>query len=195
MEMWTTFGCLYSQAQCALALAENKNDIHDAGQWLIDGKDKILKQKEESPVKSPPSPKATQIPESGPLKKQSKGDKKPIKIVSFDDDYVFCESILKTNWNGKSTSWVPECIKESLLQPNQLLPGLLTIKDKQIQVISDSGEGHASIRVFALQSKQDQKEQTSSIEDLQTYELKPDSVAGKQLETHLQRESTNESSI
>lgn len=38
-EMFATFSGFYNIKRCALALQHNNDDIHDAGQWLIEGKD------------------------------------------------------------------------------------------------------------------------------------------------------------
>ena len=38
-EMFETFSGFYNIKRCALALQHNDEDIHDAGQWLIEGKD------------------------------------------------------------------------------------------------------------------------------------------------------------
>jgi len=38
-EMYTTFSGFYNLKRCALALQHNNDDIHDAGQWLIEEKD------------------------------------------------------------------------------------------------------------------------------------------------------------
>lgn len=39
-EMYETFSGFYNIKRCALALQHNDDDIHDAGQWLIDENDK-----------------------------------------------------------------------------------------------------------------------------------------------------------
>ena len=37
--MFATFSGFYNIKRCALALQHNSDDIHDAGQWLIEEKD------------------------------------------------------------------------------------------------------------------------------------------------------------
>lgn len=38
-EMFATFSGFYNIKRCALALQHNNDDIHEAGQWLIEEKD------------------------------------------------------------------------------------------------------------------------------------------------------------
>jgi hypothetical protein len=80
-EMYTTFSGFYGLKRCALALQHNNDDIHDAGQWLIEEKD--------TPYLRAHAQKAS----VSVAKKEQ-----PVKTLKVVSEHLLGESVLTTKW-------------------------------------------------------------------------------------------------
>lgn len=115
-EMFETFSGFYNIKRCALALQHNNDDIHDAGQWLIDEKDKPFfvahaKRMEEklNQLSQPDKPKA------GP------------PTIPVAKEFFLAESIIKSRWDECSKENPEIQVLECIMYPQCLECGKWTI--------------------------------------------------------------------
>lgn len=134
-EMYETFSGFYNIKRCALALQHCNDDIHEAGQWLIEEKDV-------------PFVRAHAL-----SSQTTESEKKKPKTLEVDKEFFLSEDIIKSKWDEAATENPEiETIETNTIFPACLECGKWTTNGEQITYHTDYRSSVANM-VFSMKEE------------------------------------------